>query len=76
MELRGGPDVNRIFGEGDNDRINAGPGNDSLFGSGDNDRLFRRSGRDALDGGFGVDRCNGGANTDTAHLCEVESSIP
>jgi Ca2+-binding RTX toxin-like protein len=89
-QLNGGAGEDRVNGRGRNDRLIGGKGRDivhgssgadELFGSRNSDRLYGDRGRDRLRGGDvprtdDSDRCDGGAERDTANSCEVRVSIP
>jgi hypothetical protein len=61
--------------------MSGGAGSDLLYGSDNSDKLYGDGGRDRLSGGDGPradndDRCNGGADRDSADACEVRISVP
>jgi Ca2+-binding RTX toxin-like protein len=60
--------ANRLQGGAGADRLSGGGGGDVLVGQAGPDRLFGQDGGDALNlvDGFGHDRGDGGANTDSA----------
>ena len=52
--------------DGDDDTITGSDGGDTIFGG---------PGSDFIDGRKGFDACDGGADTDTAHHCEMTSNV-
>jgi hypothetical protein len=79
--ISGGDDDDRILGGLGRDTEHGGTGDDALLGAENSDRLFGEKGRDDLNGGKHPrgddrDRCDGGANTDAAELCEMRISVP
>jgi Ca2+-binding RTX toxin-like protein len=90
-ELVGGSGADRLFGgagndsetgSDGNDRVSGGPGNDVLDGGIGSDSILGGSGDDFLFGGFEmdnpvkVDRCFGGAGTDTNSECDFVDGRP
>jgi Ca2+-binding RTX toxin-like protein len=59
-----GPDVDVLYGDGDNDFMFGRDGNDNLNGGGGNDSLNGEGGDDTLIGGDGDDTFYGGPNAD------------